>query len=166
MVNSKTVLIVSAVAVAGIIGFILISGGDEAVIKKRFQYLAEQFAKESPENSLLSAAKAGRIGDMFADGCRVNLPAYDVEKVFTRDDVQPYVMMARSRYKSISVDFYDFNIVFPGTGQANVDVTTLVEAVTMAGESVRETHEMIFSLKEGEEDWLFTVIEGVEVLER
>jgi len=166
VVNSKIILIVAVIAVAGIIGFILFFNSDEAVIKKRFQYLSDQFAKESVENNLLGAAKAKRIGNMFAENCRVSLPAYDLDQTFARDDVQPYVMMARSRYKSMIVDFYDFNIDFPQGGQAEVDVTGYVKAVTEAGEAVQEIHELAFSLEEGEDDWLFTAIEGVEVLER
>jgi hypothetical protein len=159
-------LIAAVVAVAGIIGLFLFLNSDEAVIKKRFTYLADQFARESPENNLMGAAKANKIGNMFADGCRVAIPGYDVDRTFTRDDVPPYVMMARSRYNSISIDFYDFNIGFPRDGQATVNVTAFVRATSTAGEAVQEIHEMVFSLEKGEEAWLFTDIESVEVLEK
>ena len=166
MVNSKKIVVAAVLAVAGIIGFLLFFNSDEAVIKKRFKYLADQFIMEPPENSLLAAAKAKRVGDMFADRCRVSLQAYDVDRTFDRADVHPYVMMARSRYKRLSINFYDFNIDFPRDGQADVDVTAYVEAVNQAGEALQEIHELRFSLVEGEEDWLFTEIEGVQVLER
>jgi len=75
-------------------------------------------------------------------------------------------MMARSGYTSIAVDFYDFNIVFPREGRAEVDVTALAKTITSAGEAAQEIHELVFSLEKVEDDWLFTAIEAVEVLER
>ena len=163
MVKSKTVVSVAAViAVAGIIGFLVYYYSDAAVVKRRFHYLADQLTKESPENNLISAAKAKHIGDE----CRVYLPGYDVDRTFSGKDVHPYVMMARSRYTNLSINFYDFNIVFPQDGLAEVDVTAFVTAEASAGDPVREIHELVFSLEKGETDWLFTNIESVTVLER
>ena len=166
MVKLRTVLVAAVIATAGIIVFLVYYFSDQAVIKRRFQHLAEQLAKESPENNLLSAAKGKHIGDMFADTCRVYLPGYDVDQTFTGRDVQPYVMMARSRYKSIAVEFYDFNITIPHEGLALVDVTAFVRAVTASGETMREIHELAFTLEKTETGWQFTDIESVTVLER
>ncbi len=167
MVKSKTVVPVAAViAVVGIIGFFVYYYSDAAVVKRRFHYLADQMAKESPENNLVSAAKARHIGDMFAEECRVYLPGYDVDRTFSGKDVHPYVMMARSRYTNLSINFYDFNIVFPQDGLAEVDVTAFVSAEANAGDPVREIHELVFSLEKVEAGWLFTNIESVTVLER
>ena len=66
MVKLRTVLVAAVIATAGIIVFLVYYFSDQAVIKRRFQHLAEQLAKESPENNLLSAAKGKHIGDMFA----------------------------------------------------------------------------------------------------
>lgn len=166
MVKSKTVLIAAAIATAGIVIFFVFYFSDKAVIKRRFHYLAQQLDKESPENNLLSAAKAKHIGDMFADNCRVYLPGYDVDRTFNGRDVHPYVMMARARYKDISLEFYDFNIDIPHEGVALVDVTAFVKAISASGETRREIHELAFSLEQHETDWLFTDIESVTVLER
>jgi Tfp pilus assembly protein PilV len=166
MVKSKTVLIAAVIATAGIIAFIVFHYSDKAVIKRRFQYLAQQLAKESPENNLLSAAKAKHIGDMFADTCRVYLPDFDVDRIFTGRDVHPYVMMARSRYKAISIEFYDFNINIPNDGIALVDVNAFVRAVTTSGEVRREIHQLAFSLEKDETDWRFSEIESLSMLEK
>jgi hypothetical protein len=166
MVKTKQMLMAAGLLLAGLIVFLLFYQSDTAAVKKRFAFLADQFSKETSENSLLGAAKAKHIGLMFADTCRVSLPGYDVDRTFERADVQPYVMMARSRYREIAVEFYDFDIVFPQDGLAEVDVTALVRATTTAGEAVQEIHEMVFTLERGEEDWLFTNIESLTVLER
>jgi hypothetical protein len=166
MVTTKNILIVVVLAVAGIIGFLLFYSSDETVIKKRFKSLASDFAREYPENDLLNAAKSKRISNMFAASCRVHIPDYDVDRTFARDDVQPYVMMARSRYRDISLDFYNFSIDFTEGGQATVYASAFVRATPTAGEPVRELHEMVFSLEKGEEEWLFTDIESLEVMEK
>ncbi|MEW6079078.1 MAG: hypothetical protein AB1724_14805 [Thermodesulfobacteriota bacterium] len=166
MVKSKHLLIAAVLVAAGITGFLLFYSSDETVIKKRFKSLAADFSRESPENDLLNAAKSKRIANMFAKTCRVVIPDYDVARTFSRDDVQPYVMMARSRYKDIAINFFDFFISFPGQGRAAVNVSVFVRATPVAGEPVQEIHEMVFSLEKGEEEWLFTDIESVEVLEK
>lgn len=166
MVKSKMVLFIGAAAAVAVLVFCIFYFSDKAVIKRRFHDLAGQMAKTSPENNLLSAAKAKRIGDMFADQCRVYLPDYDVDRTFSGKDVHPYVMMARSRYKQLDIDFYDFTITFPEDGLAGVDVTAYVKAAATRKETTSEIHELFFSLKKAETGWLFTEIKSVTVLER
>jgi hypothetical protein len=166
MVKKKHLLIAAALAAAGLIGFLLFYKSDETVIKKRFKSLAADFSREYPENDLMNAAKGKRIGNMFAKTCRVHIPDYDVDMTIARDDVQPYVMVARSRYRDISLDFYDFSIAFPDQGKATVNVSAFVRATPTAGEPAQEIHEMVFSLEKGEEEWMFAGIESLELLEK
>ncbi len=166
MVKSKNMLLILVLIAAGLIVFVLFFNSDEAVIKKRFRHLAEQFDKAPSENNLVAAAKARRVADMFADSCRVYLPAYDVDHTFSARDVPSYVMMARSRYRQIALDFYDFNFVFPQKDRADVNLTAMATGIDETGAAFREIHEMTFSLEKIEDEWLFTAIEAVQVLEK
>lgn len=166
MVNARKIVVLGAVLLAGVAGFLYFSKGEEAVIKERFYHLAEQLAKSPQENELLAAAKAKRIGRMFAESCSVYIPAYDLDQKFSKTDVPSYIMTARSRYKKLALEFRDFKISVVSPTIARVDVTCLLKAETTAGETVRETREMAFNLKKPDKKWLFTAVEEVTVLEK
>ncbi|MFO8049485.1 MAG: hypothetical protein R6U29_10675 [Desulfosudaceae bacterium] len=166
MPQLKKMLIIAAMALAGIIAFMVFFKSDAAVIKARFDKLAGHMAKEAGEKELLSAAKARHVSNMFAESGRVDIPAYDITRTFTRDKVQQWVMIARSRYRVLSLDFYDFNIDFPEEGRSRVDVTAFLEAAGSDGGPAQEVHQLVFVLEKEEGDWLFTEVEGVDVLER
>ncbi|MFP4040564.1 MAG: hypothetical protein ACLFS7_08475 [Desulfosudaceae bacterium] len=166
MPQLKKMLIVTVMALAGIIAFMVFFKSEAAVIKARFDKLAGHMAKEDDENDLLSAAKARHVSNMFAETGRVDIPAYDITRTFTRDKVQQWVMTARSRYRVLSLDFYDFEIDFPEEDRSRVDVTALLEAAARDGAPAQEVHQLVFILEKEEGDWLFAEVEGVDVLER
>ncbi|MFP4446189.1 MAG: hypothetical protein ACLFPD_08095 [Desulfosudaceae bacterium] len=142
------------------------SKSDLARVKARFERLAELLEKQAGENELLGGAKAKHISNLFTETGRVDIPAFDVHGTFTRDDVQRLVLMGRSRYKNLTIRFYDFAVEFPAEHRARVDVTAFLEAALASGSTVQEAHQLIFILEQPDEEWLFAEVQGVNMLEK
>ena len=166
MVNQKNLIIAGLLIAGGIIVFFLFFQTDEAKIKKKFHRLAERVEKEDVENELLTAATANKIQNMFADSCRIEIPSYSVDQTFSKKEISSHVFYARAQYRKMSLKFLDFQFQFPQKGSAIVGLTAAFKAVTTFGEPVDEIHELECSLNEMDDEWLFTGIMGVDVLER
>jgi hypothetical protein len=166
MVNMKTISAAAVLVLAGIIALFWYFQGDAARIKKRFNTITELAEKSPDEHELTAAVNARRIGDMFADTCRIEIPSYNISRTYTREDIPSHVMGARYRYADIAMKFHDIDIDFPEEGIARVTLTAYVEAVWISGEAVREVHEIVCWLEKIEKDWFFNQIEVITVLER
>jgi hypothetical protein len=166
MVNAKNIIIFSIACIIGIIAFFWLYESDEAKIKKRFDALAAEAAKSPDEKELSAAIKAKKISELCAESLHVEIPSYSISRTFPRSDVSANILAARSHYSKISVKFYDISIEFPEEGLADVILTGSVEAKMASGELVNEIHELRCTLKKIEKDWFFSIIEGVDVLEK
>ncbi len=169
MVNLRTItilVIAAAVAFAGVAALFWYFQSDTARIQKQFKTIAEAASKDPGEHELTAAAAARKIGAMFAENCRVEIPAYDISRTYPREDIPGRIMGARSRYSEISMTFHDLDVHFPAEQTAQVLFTAYVDAVRVTGERVREAHEITCRLEQTEGDWLINQIEVVTVLER
>ena len=166
MKPSIKIWIAVGIAAAGLIGFMVFSKSDLARVKGRFERRAELLEKQAGENELLGGARAKHISNLFTETGRVDIPAFDIRGTFTRDDVQRLVLMGRSRYKNLTIRFYDFTVEFPADNRARVDVTAFLEATLTSGATVQEAHQLVFILEKPAEEWLFAAVEGVNVLEK
>jgi len=166
MVNSKHIFAGCGLAAIAIATFFLFFQSDTAKIKKCFSTLSGQMERSGDEHELLAAAAARKIESLFAETVRIEIPSYDIDQTFARNDISPHVLYARSQYKDISLKFYDFQIEFPAEGAAHVTLTGMLKATTSAGERVEETHELECELKKMEDAWLLTGVKGVDVLEK
>lgn len=166
MVIVRNIIIAAVIAVAGVVAFNWFFQSDEAKIKKRFKTIAELSSKDVDEHELTSAVNAGRISEMFADICRIEIPAHNISRTYAKKDITAQVMGARARYSEILLTFHDLDIRFPEEGIARVAFTAVAEAVGIPDEFVRETHEIVSFLVKIENNWYFTQVEAMDVLER
>jgi len=166
MVTLRTIVIAVVVAAAGVTALFWYFQSDTAKIRKQFKAIAEAASKDAGEHELTAAAGARKIGRMFAENCRIEIPAYDISRTYAREDIPGRIMGARSRYSEISMRFHDLDIRFPSEQTARVHFTAYVEALRITGERVREGHEITCRLEQIEGDWLIHQIEAVTVLER
>ena len=166
MVNRNNIIITALIAAAAVIAFFIFFQSEEAKIKKKFNALAQKIAKQADEGNLVAAAAANAIEKMFGPSIRIEIPSYSVDKTFTNNEVSPHVLYARSQYTEMEMDFHDFQFAFPEENAAVVEVTAVFKATTASGDPVDEIHEVECSLEKIDDDWLFTGIRGVEVLER
>jgi hypothetical protein len=166
MVNLRHFIISALVAAAGIIIFFWMFSSDEAKIKKQFKNLADLVSADSDEHQLIAAAKARKIGNMFAETCLVEIQSHSISRTYKRENIPGHVMTIRSQYYEISMKFYDLHISFPEEGIARATVTAYVEAVRISGEPILEVHELVFWIEKLEKDWFFNQIKTISVLER
>jgi len=165
-INTKNIAIIGLIIIAGIVAFFWIYQSDEARIKKRFTSISELAAKDGEENELMAALKARKIADVFAKSCRIDIPSESISQTFSKDEIPPHVMAGRARYSRLAVKFYDIQIKFPDDNTADVDLTASVAALTSSNEPVNDIYEVRCALNKIENDWFFTKIEEVEVLEK
>jgi hypothetical protein len=167
MVNQKNIIIAGLLIACGIVAFFIFSQSDEAKIKNQFHKLAEKVGKNGAEHDLIAAKTAHEIEQMFTGSVRIQIPSYSVDKTFPRSEISPHVLYARALYQNMSLEFHDFQIqIAEGKTTAVVGLTGIFKATTDSGERVDEIHEAECTLKKVEEEWMFTGIKGVEVLER
>ena len=166
MVNKKNLVVACLLIAGGIIAFSMFFQSDEAKIKKKFHALSKSIAKKTAENELMAAGIANKTKRLFAESCRIEIPSYSVDKTFPNNEISLNVLYARARYQKISLEFFDFQFQFPEEGLSTVDLTAVFKAMTNLNESVFEIHELEYTLKKIENEWLFTGIKGVDVLER
>lgn len=163
MVNSKNIIILSLILIAGVVAFFWFYQSDASKIKKRFETLAEQADKKPDETELSAALKARSISKMFDKTVYIRIPSYSISKSFAKSDMPANVMAARERYADISIQFYDLNIKFPKDGLAAVHLTASVNAELTSGEPVNEVHKLNCTLKKIDRDWFFSKIVEVKV---
>ena len=167
MVNAKNIFVAGLLIVCGMIAFFIFSQSDEAKIKKQFNKLSEKIEKNGNEHDLIAAKTAHEIEQMFTGSVRIQIPSYSVDKTFPRSEISPHVLYARARYQKMDLAFHDFQIeIAEDKTTAVVGLTGIFEASTTSGERVNEIHEVECTLEKIEDEWMFTGIEGVEVLER
>ena len=167
MVNQKNIIIAGLLITCGIIAFFILSQSDEAKIKKQFHKLAERVEKNGNEHDLIAAKTAHEIEQMFTGSVHIQIPSYSVDKSFPRSEISPHVLYARALYQKMSLQFHDFRIqIAEGKTTAVVGLTGVFKATTAAGERVDEIHEVECTLEKIEDEWFFTGIRRVEVLER
>jgi len=167
MVNQKNIIVAGLLIVCGIIVFFIFSQSDEAKIKKQFQKLSEKIDKNGVEHDLIAAKAAHEIEQMFTGSVRIQIPSYSVDKTFPRSEISPHVLYARALYQKMALEFHDFQIaIAEGNTTAVVGLTGIFKATTASNERVDEVHEVECTLEKIKEEWMFTGIEGVEVLEK
>jgi ABC-type multidrug transport system fused ATPase/permease subunit len=166
MVNSKNMVIAALLVAGAVIAFMLFFQTDEAKIKKKFNALAKKIDKPADESDLMAAAAANRIEKMFGKSIRIEIPSYSVDKTFPRNEISPHVLYARSQYIEMKIKFHDFQFQFPKEDTAQVNLTAVFKATTISDEPVDEVHEVECILEKIDDEWLFTGIKGVDVLER
>jgi hypothetical protein len=167
MVKRNTVI---AVGLSAIIGFLVVYHvfyNEEARVKRRFKELSEQISKEAGETKLIAAATVNKITRMIQKTIQIDIPSRSISKTFARKELAAPIFHVRSQYLKMTLRFVDFVIDLSEEGTADVHVTGNLTGKLLSGESVDETHELHCLLKKNEKDeWIFSGIEIVEVLEK
>jgi len=170
MVTKKNLIVAIILIACGIAAFFIFFPSDEAKIKKRFNGLSEQIKKDGKEHEIVAAAAARQVENMFAPSVLIEIESYSVSKSFPKGELSPHVLYARAQYRTMELTFKDFNIQFPDDAsekiRANVSVTAVFKAETSSSELVDEIHEIECTLQKIEDEWFFSGIRQVEVLER
>lgn len=100
----------------------------EKVIRKRLTKLAEAISSK-PEGNISTMANVNRIGSYFHPNVTISVEGYEqFGAVNGRGELQQAALAARQRLGSISVEFYNVEVlVAPGKTNATVTASALVK---------------------------------------
>jgi len=167
MVKRNIILVAGLFAIIGFLLVYHVFYNEEARVKRKFTELSERVSKEPDETKLIAAATVNKITRMMQETIQVDIPSHSVSERFERKDLSAPIFNGRLRYSEMTLRFFDFAIDLPEEGKAVVNVTGKLEGRLLSGESVDEIHELECVLvKNKNDDWLFSRIEVVEVLEK
>jgi hypothetical protein len=166
VVANKKWTILGVVLAVGATLFFILQPGDEARIKKQFDFLSANIGKAPDENQLVGAANAKRIRSAFTETVTIHAPAYNYTRDLAAAELPALVLSARALYTEVSLAFYDYTFDFPREGLADVRVTSRLRGRLPSGEAVEDIQELSCRLRKGDDTWQFAAIEIVEVLEQ
>lgn len=166
MVRLRYAVTMVVMMTSGTMAILCSSPGEEGKVKKQFHFLSEWVSKDRGEKPLTTARKIRNIRTLFARECALKAHIDSYSGTYTPDEIAGHAAAVRSRFSSVSLSFYDFNIDFPEEGSANVNVTARLTGISTTGERVDDAHELECLLKCAEEKWIFTQVEVIDVLRR
>jgi hypothetical protein len=162
----KKYIILALVGIAVIGAGIYFFPTETKRVKKQFRSLAKWFSKEENEQKLVGAARIKSLSTLFADRCQFEIPSRKVTDSFTRDEIMTHAALARSKFETVSVKFYDIAVEFLYEGIAQVTTTATLKGTSSDGDTIDETHELDCTLQKIQDTWLFTEVKMVEVLKK
>jgi gas vesicle protein len=166
MVKTKYILVGVLMGIIGIVAAVIFFPDEEKEVKKQFSVLSGWVAKSQDEAPFTMLQKIKNIGTLFDVHCELKAPSQSLSGSYAREEISTYAGSARSHFSQLDLKFYDFHIVFPEKGIANVTLTGRLAGKSTTGEQVDETRELDCVLKKIENKWLFSSIEIVEVLKK
>jgi hypothetical protein len=165
----KRLLIAGLLLGIGIGAYFHFFPNEEKRVRKQFQLLSEQVAREPGEDLLSTTQRVKHIGRSFTDPCEFKIegdPLYALSGKVTREEVMGYALRGRSYFSNLSMKFYDLKVEFPERGKASVRLTARLTGRSVSGENVEETRELLCGLSNVENRWLVQTLEVVEILKR
>ncbi len=169
MVNRRIIFILLLFLAAAAAGFFLLHQSEADKVRGQLASLSELAGKNGAEGAIMAASSAKKAADLFADPCFLEIPASphaDLSGRFTRQNIQAYILRARSRFQNISLDFHDTAISLPAEGTAEANLTGHLRAEADSGPPIDAFHELHFQFQKTEGQWLIKKIEAVPVLEK
>lgn len=153
MKSIRTIITLFAVAAIGFGIFYWLFPPPEKVIRKRLTKLAEAI-NSRPEGNIATMANINRIGSFFHPNVSISVEGYgaDLGSVSGRGELQQAALAARQRVGSISVEFYNVEImVAPGKTNAVVTATAIIKLNDDANAQVQDLE---FAWEKYDRDWL------------
>ncbi|RJP78858.1 MAG: hypothetical protein C4522_11555 [Desulfobacteraceae bacterium] len=167
MVKKQYLFMAAAVLCMGAFAVYHVYFDEKAKVKKQFALFGRRISKQAEESRLIEAASINKALHLFSRQVRLEIPSRSISRTYDRRDLSAPLFSQRSRYAKIDLQFLDYIIGFPGEDKAQVNVTMNLKAQGMDGSHMDETHELICDLVKNErDDWIFSRVEIVEVLEK
>ncbi|HEX7859748.1 MAG TPA: hypothetical protein VF773_05440 [Verrucomicrobiae bacterium] len=128
MKSVRTIITIFALAAIAFGVYYFFFPPPEKVIRKRLTKLAEAISSR-PEGNISMMANINRIGSFFHPNVTVSVQGYEqLGAVSGRNELQQAALAARQRLGSISVEFYNVEVlVAPDETNATVTASALVK---------------------------------------
>jgi hypothetical protein len=125
----------------------------EKVIRKRLTKLAEAISSR-PEGNISTMANINRIGSFFHPNVSITIEGFgqNIGSVSGRGELQQAALAARQRLTSISVEFYNVEVlVAPSKTNATATATAIVKINDDANAQVQEVK---MEFEKYDRDWM------------
>lgn len=165
MVNLKTMGIAALVMAVAIVMAVRYWPNDERAIRKQLALIETLGSKEADEKPIDSLLHARQLAELFNDPCIIQVESVDFQGQFPRKQIQDMIVMVRGHYTQATVSVHDLRITLPKKQSATLHCTMRVKGEG-AARPVADVQELAAELRKVEDDWLFTSVTLVEVLER
>ncbi|MGA2657793.1 MAG: hypothetical protein ABSH34_09765 [Verrucomicrobiota bacterium] len=158
-----SVVVVAAIAAAGLCGWRAWAPSPEKAIRQRLADLARTASFGPNEGSLAKMLNCDKLAGFFADDAEVKVELDNmVEDLKGREKLREAALGARSAVGSLKLDFQDVNIALGADRQsAEVDLTAMGK---VPGEQDPQVCEFKFLLKRIGGDWMIRRVETVKTL--
>lgn len=165
--NDKYIILVILIALGvGIVATLYVLTSKTYQIKKRFSSAAKWVSKDGEESNLVTARKIQNFMSILADTCTITDPRSGEMQEFSGREIAQRVALARRDFTTISLKFHDLNISFPENDTAAALVTARVTGTSKEGDLFSGMYELECTLRKGDEGWVFSAVEMVEVLDK
>jgi len=166
VVKTKSLAILVLLGVMGSLVVIYYFPSDTNKVKRRFALLAQWASKDPDEKALATAQKLKKIGALFDEKNRLQVPSQEISGTFSREEIVAFAARIRLAFSQLHIKFYDIIVTFPKEKKVQVTLTARLTGKWPSGENVDETRELICTLNKVEDEWLFSEFEVVEVLKK
>jgi len=166
MVNKNLLISIFILIVGVAVYYFFFYSNDEKAIQKRFDFLAENFSKESDENQILALKRLTAIKTVFTQNVHFEIENRAIAGEYSSREITRRAGGVRSQFTHLTLKFYDVNIDLSHGQTAIVMATARITGVKKNGEQVAETRELEFGLQKTDGDWFIAAVKAVEVLEK
>lgn len=166
MVTKKYLTVVLILVAAGVILLLLSVDWEARAVKKQLRSLAKEMTWAPGENELEFALRVRHVQEKISPSCQVDIPSYNVSQTVLQKDIPAYLSIARSYYRSLSVDLKDLKIESIQVPQAHAIATAYVKATDAYDKKNDHALALEFNLQKIEKKWLVTEAKEMQVLEK
>jgi hypothetical protein len=149
----RTIITLLAIGAIGFGIYYWLFPPPEKVIRKRLTNLSEAISAR-PQGNIATVANVNRIASFFHPNVSISVEGYgaDLGSIQGRGELQQTALAARQRVGSISVEFYNINIIVgPSETNATVTATGIIKLNDDANANVQEIQ---LSFEKLDRDWL------------
>ncbi len=164
MVKKYILIGVPIIAIAAVYYFFFYNT-DERVIKRRLNYIADNFSKEANENKVLTLKRVTAIKTVLKPSIHVEIEKRSISGNYSAREITRRTAGVRTHFKRLTLKFYDVNIDVSPSGTALATATARITGAKKNGETFAETRELEFGWQKVEGDWLIAAVKAVQVLE-
>lgn len=138
--------------------------GDETVIRKRLNRVAELMTFDAKEGNIARIANVEEAASLFAREVEIviDTPAQSRQILAGRDELRQTALAVRMSLAGLTIKFLDINVTLaPDKTNATVNLTG---EARVPGDRDLFVQEMRFTLRKVEGKWLITRVETVRTL--
>lgn len=139
---------------------------EKAAIRRRLSTLQENLSRSRRDGNFSLTLKNQRLLPLFADPCRLIIPQHDIDMTMSPQELASEIFRLQTRTAKINIDFFDTSISLLNQDKASVSTTTRYEIHGETSNTHSDVEEIRIKLIKEEDEWLFTLFEQIEILER